>query len=132
MGLRRRRALVRALDSRYQEKPAFGRMGEFYGARSSVGSSARLWFWMSWVQIPPRAPSFPFHTQQLKALRHSLNSAKAANMATCMPPRHAAKQRGPGGMTSVLPKGADWELWPAGLGRSARDSVHCEDRTVPG
>jgi hypothetical protein len=29
-----------------------------YGGCSSVGSSARLWFWMSWVQIPPAAP-FP-------------------------------------------------------------------------
>ena len=27
-----------------------------YGGCSSVGSSARLWFWMSWVQIPPAAP----------------------------------------------------------------------------
>ena len=29
-------------------------------------------------------------------------------MTTCMPPRHPAKQRGPGGMASVLPVGADW------------------------
>ena len=28
-----------------------------YGGCSSVGSSARLWFWMSWVQIPPAAHS---------------------------------------------------------------------------
>jgi hypothetical protein len=28
-----------------------------YGGCSSVGSSARLWFWMSWVQIPPAAPN---------------------------------------------------------------------------
>jgi hypothetical protein len=27
-----------------------------HGGCSSVGSSARLWFWMSWVQIPPAAP----------------------------------------------------------------------------
>src|ERR1700735_5829318 len=28
-----------------------------HGGCSSVGSSARLWFWMSWVQIPPAAPA---------------------------------------------------------------------------
>src|ERR1700730_10945244 len=26
------------------------------GGCSSVGSSARLWFWKSWVQAPPAAP----------------------------------------------------------------------------
>jgi hypothetical protein len=31
---------------------------EAHGGCSSVGSSARLWFWMSWVQIPPAAPAY--------------------------------------------------------------------------
>src|ERR1035438_7632414 len=31
------------------------------GGCSSVGSSARLWFWKSWVQAPPAAPNKIFN-----------------------------------------------------------------------
>src|SRR6266436_6289416 len=70
-----------------------------HGGCSSVGSSARLWFWMSWVQIPPAAPDKSRTHKSANAAephpdpRHAeCESARQQNHDDYIPPRPAAPQ----------------------------------------